>query len=459
MTPSAPALTTGYLGILQFHPAPHWVPESVRPEIELIATLPVDEDTFRPSIVVTVNPFEGSIREFSVKALTGLTSTLRACRIVDVGGWERRPEDRPQEHLGVETDTSLQSRRIEYLHRADNGRLVSGVDHLVLMDGWAVQISTTCAVQDRLFLTADLEAMARSVELAPGGMAPPSAPVTAEPGYDATASAAYDLPVEDLTPWQRPDGMDRGGDWLTPAAVERLQELGAAGHGRLGWPGHDVSAAELEATGLAEDGRLTEVGDLLSATLLESAFRLRLTGTAGGGDHLVQVFGLSDVALMVSQPGFGERILGGPWEAPGPEHLHVGMVPLSELSARLLAWAGAAPAWNLLPTPALITPAAYDARLAGPTPPPAGADPALTALWDQPWWVWRIEADADGAEGFPETTVLTTPQRGTYRVGLVPDPATGQDRVLLWPVESSFLLALVEDLIQAAHFGRAPQLS
>ncbi|GAA1682914.1 hypothetical protein GCM10010977_30720 [Citricoccus zhacaiensis] len=406
MTPSTPAPTTGYLGILQFHPAPHWVPESVRPEIELIATLPVDEDTFRPSIVVTVNPFEGSIREFSVKALTGLTSTLRACRIVDVGGWERRSEDRPQDHLGIETDTSLQSRRIEYVHRADNGRLVSGVDHLVLMDGWAVQISTTCALQDRLFLTADLEAMARSVEPAPGGMAPPSAPVTAEPGYDATASAA-----------------------------------------------------ELEATGLVEDGRLTEVGDLLSATLQESAFRLRLTGTAGGGDHLVQVFGLSDVALMVSQPGFGERVLGGPWEAPGSEHLHVGMVPLSELSARLLAWAGALPAWNLLPTPALIAPAAYDARLAGPTPPPAGADPALTALWDQSWWVWRIEADADGADGFPETTVLATPQRGTYRVGLVPDPVTGEDRVLLWPVESSFLLALVEDLFQAAHFGRAPQLS
>lgn len=459
MTPSDQPLTTGYLGVLQFRPAPHWIAERVRPEIELVATFPVDEDTFRPSIVVTVNPFEGSIREFSAKALTGLTSTLWECRVVDVSGWERRPEDRPEEHLGVETDSSLLSRRIEYLHRADNGRLVSGVDYLVLMDGWAVQITSTCAVQDRLFLAGDLEAMARSVEVAASAMAPPPAPVTTEPGYDLTATAAFDLPVEDLTPWQGAPHLDAGDGWLNPQALERLQESSGLALGRLAPAQPDGLLAELEDAGLVADGRLTDTGDLLATLLTESAFRLRLTGRHGARESTVQVFAVSDVALVVAQQGFAELVLGAEWAAPDEDHLRVGVVPLSELSARLLAWTGSPPAWNLLPTPALIPPERFDARLAGPQALPREADPVLRELWAEPWWTWRIEAEADGLEELPSSTVLTTPCRGSYRVGLVTDPDTGRDRVLLWPVESSFLLGLVEDLVQAAHFGRAPQLS
>jgi hypothetical protein len=459
MTTSEQAVVAGYLGVLQFRPAQHWLAEQVRPEIELLATFPVDENTFRPSVVVTVNPFEGSIREFSVKALAGLTSTLRECRVIDVGGWERRPEDRAEEHLGVETDTSLLSRRIEYVHRADNGRLVSGVEYLVLMEGWAVQFTSTCAVQDRLFLAGDIDAMARSVELAPGGMAPPSAPVTSEPEHDVTATANFDLPVEDLTGWQAPHRLATGGAWLTPEAVERLQNLAGARLGRLLPPRQDEALAELEDAGLFSGRKLTETGDLLATMLTESAFRMRLTGRHGAGDTLVQVFAVSDVALVVAQQGHAERVLGVDWEAPSDSHLHVGMVPLSELSARLLAWTGSPPAWNLMPTPALLEPRRFDARLDGAEVKPPDADPVLQDVWAEPWWSWRVEAEADGLGELPSSTVLTTPRRGSYRMGLVEDPGTGQDRVLLWPVESSFLLGLLEDLIQAAHFGREPQLS
>lgn len=458
--------SAGIRGILSFETDGAWIPENLREEVELFAAMPPVENEFTPNIVVTVNPYAGTIQDFCRLALEGLAASLKETRIVDVSAWAFRfqaPDaagNVPVDALGEPLPAQV-GRAIEYTHRAPNGRTVSGADYLVLLDGWAVQISTTTAIQTRMLFDDDFARMARSVAVlrAPepaDTVAAPKAPQSAE--VDAVATARLGHEAEDLTHY-RTSGADIGrGTWITGDAIARIPQLKDVVIGRLERSGNDPVLDELSDLGVMENGRLGDIGQFMAAALDESSARLRLTGRFLNRETLFQAFALGDHVLVLAGPGYGQAILNQPWQAPSRNAVLMQILPLSELTSAASRWTGAGPAWNIHVAPFMFDQEAIGLRFEGEAPLPEGADQVLEQVWNQPWFIWRLEAEGPRGPSAATTYVNAGP-RGNYRMGTVDEPGTGREKTALWAVESSFIFRQLEDILQAAYFGREARLA
>lgn len=458
----------GFHGILSFElPAP-WTAQKLRPEVELFGSMPPIEGDFTPNVVVTVNPFSGSLQDFCQRAASGIVASLKEGRIVDVDDWAYRFEPAgedgrsPVDGLGLPLARHT-GRVVEYTHRAPVGRTVSGVDYLVIVDGWAIQISTTASIQTRQLFEDEFVAIARSVtslHAAETQQVPAASDEVTAPAdggmLDTVATRSRGSASEDYSFYQASGSWIGEGTWMSGAAIARMGELEDSVLGRLS-PGGDPVLDELRELGVLEGGRLSEIGDVMATALNNAPTRLRLTGRFLDAETTLQAFAIGDVALVAAEQGYGPRVLNQPWNPDDPTLFNVQLIPLSELSSCASRWVGAGPAWNLHVAPFLLEPGQLDDRFAGEAPLPDGADEVMDQVWNQPWFVWQIEAEGDAVEIEPMTYV-NAGVRGNYRVGLVEDPATGTDKPAMWATDSSYILRQLEDVLQAAVFGRDVQL-
>ncbi|MEE1621784.1 hypothetical protein ACQ3I4_09815 [Zafaria sp. Z1313] len=451
----------GARGILAFDVPEPWRAEAVRPEVELFAAMPPVENEFTPNVVVTVNPFDGSLADFSRRAMTGIEAQLREGRIVHTGRWAYTFAD-PDEEGGLPLDalgvpvTAHEGRVIEYTHRAPNGRTVSGADYLVLLKGWAVQISTTSSIQARFIFDEPFEAMARSVRVlrspqADDAVASQAGPTAAAGRVDEQASADQGTELEELF-GHLAAGADLGtGVWMSGAAIARTGELKDGVVGRLG--GADPVLDELRDLGVLDGGRLGGMGSFMAQALTEAPVRLRLTGRFLDGETSLQAFVHGGNVLLAAEQGYGPRVLNQPWHPDDPARFNVQVLPITELTSAMARWAGVGPAWNLHVAPFVIEAALVDQRLGGEAAVPHGAGALLREAWGQPWFTWVLEAEGPSG-GIDPVTYVNAGPRGHFRIGTVEDPSGGADRVGLWATESSFIFRQFEDALQAVVHGR-----
>ncbi|WP_372698987.1 hypothetical protein [Arthrobacter sp. JSM 101049] len=430
--------------------------------------MPPIEGEFTPNVVVTVNPFSGSLRDFCQRAVSGIVASLVEGRIVDVDDWTYRFEQPGQDGRTPVDGRGLPPARhagrvVEYTHRAPVGRTVSGVDYLVLIEGWAIQISTTTSIQTRQLFEDDFVAIARSVTALHAAEIPESSSETATDAapanggmLDAVATRARKAESEDYSFYQAAGSWIGEGTWMSGAAIARMGELEDSVLGRLA-TGGDAVLDELRELGVLEGGRLSEIGDVMATALNNAPARLRLTGRFLDAETTLQAFAIGDLALVAAEQGYGPRVLNQPWNADDPKLFNVQLIPLSELSSRASRWAGAGPAWNLHVAPFLLEPGQLDERFAGEAPLPGGADEVMDQVWNQPWFVWQIEAEDEVTE-IEQMTYVNAGVRGNYRIGLMEDPGTGADKPAMWATDSSFILRQLEDVLQAVVFGREVQL-
>lgn len=458
----------GFQRILSFELPEPWSAEVVRPEVELFGSMPLVEGEFTPNVIVTVNPFSGSLPDFSRRAVSGIVASLKEGRIVDVDEWAYRTEPPDGDGQIPVDDRGLPlvrhaGRVVEYTHRAPVGRTVSGVDYLVLINGWAVQISTTTALQTRHLFEEEFVAIARSVN-ALRAAAEAGVPVGEDgsvvspgsDGVDPVASRARGEESEDYSFYQASGSWIGEGTWMSGAAIARMAELEDSVLGRLSGAGDDPVLDELRDLGVLEGGRLSEIGDVMATALNNAPHRLRITGRFLDQETSLQAFAIGDLVLVAAERGYGPSVLNQPWHPEDPQLFNVQLIPLSELSSCASRWAGAGPAWNLHVAPFLLEPGQLDQRFAGEAPQPEGANTVMEEVWNQPWFVWQIEAEGE-AGAIEPITYVNTGIRGNYRVALMEDPATGEDRPALWSTDSSYVLRQLEDVIQAVVFGREVQ--
>ncbi|MEE1621833.1 hypothetical protein ACQ3I4_09570 [Zafaria sp. Z1313] len=140
-------LVTGRTGRASFSVPSQWTSESVRDEIELLAYLPGPDETFAPNVAVTVNPFEGTLDGFLLKALDGLASALTLPYIVDVRLWD------------------VPGRVVHYTHDApESGLRLRGCEFLSIQGGLALQVSATTTVAQWPVFSELLEKIARTAK-------------------------------------------------------------------------------------------------------------------------------------------------------------------------------------------------------------------------------------------------------------------------------------------------------
>ncbi|MBG6084942.1 hypothetical protein [Zhihengliuella flava] len=459
----------GWRGILTFDIDEPWIAVEARPEVELMATLPPVEGEFVPNIVVTVNPFDGTLADFSRRALAAVERDLREGRIVDVGDWaytfapDAPDGTTPVDDYGVPAAEHV-GRVVEYTHRAQDGSTVYGADYLILLHGWAIQASTTTSLPARLIFDDVLQDMARSVTVlrAPEEQDQSELTAMAAAVQDDVATSVLGGDREALFDHTAAGSTIGEGVWMTGEALQRTAELQEAVVGRLG-AGKDAVVRELERLGVLENGRLGDLGEVISVALTDAQVRVRLTGRFTRGETHFQAFIIGSVAVVAAEQGYGPRVLNQPWHPDDPARFNVQILPLAELSSAMLRWVGAGPAWNLHLEEPTITPDVFEERLAGEAVSQPADGAVLSEVWQQPWFTWVLEIEINDPDmtqrEFPPLTFTNTGPRGHYRVGTLEmdDESTTTLRsgdVLLWPTESGFIFRQLEDYLQAAILGR-----
>ncbi|GHD06129.1 hypothetical protein [Zhihengliuella salsuginis] len=457
MTESAPT-HTGFTGALSFVPVEGWQPEHAREELELLAVFP--DAPFAPSLTATVIPFAGDIHAFAARALDGLNSTLKDFRLVNVTGWQ--PDlDALEAHAAdpeLENPESLRRRRIEYVHRAPDGQLISGADYLFIDQGWAVQVTTTCAIADRLLHHDAFESMVGNVSvLRPAGAAPASAsPATIE--YDDVASAAFGANVESLAGWADQPPLQREGEFIHAATLMQVEQLDSENPVNLGRNifrptglTNDVIANMQWLQLLDDELRPTALGRFFHQAMGNADINVQATAhLADGAESLLQIGIVGETALVIAQPGCAELHGGAVWGPPGPDHYWAEILPTIEVSQRILEWAGATPAWNLQIQPDALPAATIDAKVSGEAASTqVGANAAAQRLWDQKWWRWSVQMESEGLHIDP-LEYVSAGAAGPHAVLPGPTP----DTRLLSPTPAHLVFWQIEERLQAVTYKR-----
>ncbi|WP_102158200.1 hypothetical protein [Zhihengliuella halotolerans] len=458
----------GYRGILTFEVEEPWIPVQSRPEIELMATMPPVEGEFPPNIVVTVNPYGGSLADFSRRATAAIVRDLREGLIVDVDDWSfgvgAASLDAGTDPDADEPTPGGIGRLIEYTHRIEEGIVVSGADYLLVRQGWAIQISTTTGLPTRMIFDEILQSMAGTVAVLrapePGDAA--DVPALAAPVSDDLACTELGGDREALFDWLAAGASIGEGTWMSGDALARTAELQDAVVGRLGG-GMDPVISELKELGVLEGGRLSDLGEVISVALTDAQVRVRLTGRFMRGETLFQAFIIGGVAVVAAEQGYGPRVLNQPWNPDDATLFNVQILPVAELTSTMMRWAGAGPAWNLHLEDPTISPEVFEERIAGEAGGSGMSGAVGQSVWQQPWFTWVFEIEAPdeehGAREFAPLTFVNAGPRGNYRVGLVETDAGSNSSwragdVLLWPTDSGFIQRQLEDHVQAAVLER-----
>lgn len=413
-----------------------WVAENVRDEIELVAYLPAnDKVPFSPNLVVTANPFGGTIEDFAGRAVTAVLATTQQPYVVDVGYW-----------------TGNETRTIVYTHAsAQLGLRLRTVEFLSIVDGVAIQATATTTVPQWLAIGPDLEKIARTLRVV--------APVQEHEGaqvqpnrftvQDEVYAEQTGVPVADYSTVAAEQAFPMEGELITSEAMLLLQEMGEGLKiGRLNAGKYAAQLKSLAAAGLAEGVGLTDLGRTCAALIDDADVSLRLSAIHEGAERRLLVWSDGHIALAVA-----ERAPSGSSENVPDGQQHVLLLPLGEVSTHLSQWLGTHPAWPLELDPPVVGEEVLNAQVFGEgTNPPAGANAAWHDVMSQDWCMWSLEGVCQDGEIEP-LHYLSMGRRGHYRLAGV---AEGQ--YALVPQASVTVQDQIEDRLQALLFRRPVQL-
>jgi hypothetical protein len=434
----------GTHGVLGFTPAEHWVAETTRPELELLASLPAPKGTFLPTFVGTVSRYDGPIADVTPALVRGYRESLGHPFVIDVSPWRAGPE-------------GTEGRRIDYTHVTADAVTVRGYDFAFVEAGWAVTLTGTCTAAQAPVFAAAFEEMAAGVRiLTPAGAteAYPSALAQERlleiSPLDAFASAHAGADREDLTALPvntpaMPDGM-----WLSAAAVEQLQQvaLGARTGGRLGVRPEGLD--ELEEAELLDGGRPGPAMDRVMDIWRAPRIGVKITGQLGVASTQFQAWSDGTEAIVAAAPGYGVLLDGMTEGVPSAEKVRLGVIPLLSLSTAIARWTGIRPAWNLRTTPESVDQGLLMERFSGSGHPPAGADEAMLRMWQQPWFAWNMASTGIDREVEDGHLYINAGPAGSYGV-YTAAASTTSDVV---PLTGAYLFDVIEEMVQSCLYGR-----
>lgn len=426
-----------------------WEVGPERPEYELLAFAPAPTESFGPTVVVTVNPYRGSIAEFMERTVEGIAEAMAAPQVVDIRPWTAAPDAEVGE---LDAAEALSGRAVMYTHLSpSNGLSLFTTEFLRIERGLAIQVTATATVQQWQFFGPVLNRLCGAVRLtaAAAGQDAEAEPAPTPTGaVDPVASAAFGHDVEKIDGLVKAQPYEYDGVWVHGRTIEVLTELSdGLKLGMLHKSSYAEQLRELEALDFVRGTRLTDVGEAVGAHLSDPQASYRITGLDSGGESWFQVWAHGPTALIVAEPGY-HRVLGGqPAERPSSEHFNLQLVPLPQLSTLMARWVGLQPAWNLalLPNPLPVDDLARG--WLGDRTPPEDSNAAMRAWWDEPWFSWTLTST--GIDSEPDDVAYFNGGRvGHQRLFNEGDAAT------FVPTESTFVFTQLEDRIQATIFGR-----
>lgn len=424
-----------------------WSAEDIRDEIELLAIFKGREGVFAPNLVVTVNPYEGSMAEFMGTAVGNIVQTLSDVRIIDISTWNRTEE--------FPLELAAQGRSITYTHISPaSGEVLRATDWIFIEGGLAVQATGTTAAPDWMVFAADMEAIASSLITSEAESADRPVDMTLPEGAeDELASAELGQPVESIGGLTKQQPYDYSGEWVLAPAIALVDEM-AEGFkvGRLQAADFEQELQELNRVGFAEGTTLTDLGELVRRHLADPMASFRVSAAGSAGETYYQAWVHGTTVLVAAGAGYHVQTGLQPDQAPTPDHVNIMILPLTALARDIAAWIGVGPAWPLPVLPAKISLMQFGQRWAGNTEPPEDSNAVLRELWKQNWFTWNMHAQ--GEESSPEEySYLHGGPLGQFRIG------TEGDQTWLIPTHSVYAFDQLDDVVAAAVYDRPLRLT
>lgn len=406
--------------------------EAPRPEIEFFAFPQIDGDAgFVPNIVGVLNPFDGELHEFSALAQGNLFAAFEDLQVIDVGWWER--DAGPARSLVTS--------------RSENGRVLIGIEYLFIEAGWAVQLTATLTPPAYRALRPVFDGIAASAAVADhAGQGAGGAGTDQVIRLDEVASAAIGQPCERLDAVRSMGVYRSGGPVLSTAALELLVTLAQGSRpGRLAET--TPAMVELQEAELMTGHQPTEEAGLILELLANPAAQITVQAHRGETATDFQAWFDGSYAVIAAGPPAGYL--------DHEEVAHVGqsgyrqldLVTTEQLAAALFAWAGAGPAWVLVPETETLTQEQLMSHWdAVATAPSAGAVDA--AVWAEPWFIWTLNAVGTDSR-LDEVVRISAGDRGTYRLFQADEAGAGSVRLQPEPSQVIFehLLGTIAELV------------
>ncbi|MGP5162881.1 hypothetical protein [Arthrobacter rhombi] len=442
----------GRTGIISLDLPPEWLTGPERPEYELLAYLPSPKESFAPTIVVTANPFDGSIADFMRRVVDGVMEGTAAPQFIDIRGWTRAPGLA----AGIELTPAeaLAGRAVAYTQLSPSrGLSLLSTEFLFIEAGLAIQVTASTAVNHWQSAGPLLSEIVATVRL---NRQPTENKATARPAslppeaVDPVASAVFGHDVEKIAGLAGAQPFEFDGVWVHGRTIDTLTSLSDGLRlGALNKAEHSEQLDELEALELVNGTRLTDVGEMIGAHLTDPQSSYRITGFDTGGECWFQAWTYGPTALLLVEPGYHRNLGEEPVPRPSPEHFNLQLVPLTMLSTLMARWVGLQPAWNLQLEPAPLPVDDLARGWRGDRRPPEGSNEAMRSLWDEPWFSWTLTSA--GADSEPEDIAYfnggTVGHQRLFHQG---------DAAIFTPVPSTSVFLQIEDRIQATIFGHDP---
>lgn len=440
---------TGRSGRVTFQVPDLWTVETPeRDEIDALAYLRGPEGTFAPNAVLTVNPYEGSIAQFSIEALDSLHSTLDSPVIIDVRPWE------PGEHLP--DSPAAAGRVITYTHRSpQTGATLRGAEWLVTGHGIAAQLTTTTDVAQWAVFAPDMVQIAASITFT--GTERPSAPVQGaesipEQAQDPLLTALTETPIERIDGLARLQPYPNEGPWIHGSSLALLSEMSQGRKiGRLETGSYREQLTELQECGFVAGRELSEDGKTLSLFMSEAQVSVRVTAHYGSNTPSFQAWVVGDAVLVTASTSYVAAVTGERDGQPSPDHFNVQIVPLDRLTTLMAQWVGLQPAWTVPVFPVVVPEDRVQARWSGDETFPEGANETMQALWHEGWFAWDVLMVSPAMQLDP-ISYLNAGRMGHFSIGT--DASDQGSGIAFVPLPSVSILDRLEDSLQSVLFNR-----
>lgn len=153
--------------------------------------------------------------------------------------------------------------------------------------------------------------------------------------------------------------------------------------------------AELVDAGFMDPrGQLTDRFRFHALALEQSPHLIQIEAHYGAIDTSLTVWMGWDQALIAAGPSYSQIVLGSEEDAIDLEKVRLDVVDPAQLPGVIASWTGLAPAWTVQMSPDRIDMETFGQRMEGSAPVPDASDELLARLWAEPWFAWRLTAEA-----------------------------------------------------------------